>query len=66
MIRSFKKAIWNESDWETITFYELKQDYKIIQWCQKHYGKSLHTKWYPTFSGIVMNEKIYIHWKLIE
>jgi len=65
MIRSFKKTFWNGNDWETMNFYELKQDIKTIDWCKKHYMKK-HDIWYTTFGSIVMNEKVYIHWKLCE
>lgn len=67
MIRTFKKTFWNGNDWEIMNFYEFKQDHEIEDWLKSHYGKTHYGhKWWSTFNSIVMNEKIYIHWKLCE
>ena len=67
MIRTFKKTLWNGSDWITMNFYELKGDVKTIEWCKQHYSKTQYGgTWWTTFGSICMNEKIYIHWKLME
>lgn len=66
MIRTFKKAYWNGSDWETMNFYELKGEVEIIEWLKEHYKKQYSGTWWTTFNTVAMNEKIYIHWKLCE
>lgn len=69
--RTFKKRMWNGNDWETIIFYEMKKPasdrQKINEWLTTHYSSAIYSKtWWETWDGIIMNEKIYIHWKLCE
>ena len=69
--REFKKSLWNGSAWEVIKFYELKkpssEKSKINNWLTEHYkGPQYSRTWWETWDGIVMHEKIYVHWKLCE
>jgi len=67
MIRTFKKTFWNQKEWEIMNFYEMKQEIQTVEWAKSHYGNTHYSKtWWVTHNNIVMNEKIYIHWKLCE
>ena len=65
--RSFKKTSWNGVDWETMQYFELELDQKLMTWCELHYNRPKYTRtWWSTHNSIVINEKIYVHWKLCE
>lgn len=69
--RKFKKIVWNGTEWETVFFYEMKKSEKerreISDWLTEHYNRAVYTKtWWVTWDGVVMSEKVYVHWKLCE
>lgn len=69
--RKFKKTIPLDGKWEDRVFYEIKTNNKewhnAIKWCNKHYGGQSYTDtWWSTNNAVIMNEKIYIHYKLME
>lgn len=40
---------------------------KLEEWCYETYGKPQYLKaWFKTHSDIVLDEKVYTHWKLCE
>jgi hypothetical protein len=69
--RKFKKTVPLDGSWETRVFYEITKfplgRKETEQWLEDHYGKLKYSdSWWKTFNGICMNEKIYIHYKLLE
>jgi hypothetical protein len=70
--RKFKKTVSVDNTWVDRVFYEIKRfpmgDMNVTEkWLYTHYGhKKYSDTWWSTYSGICMNEKIYIHYKLME
>lgn len=69
--RKFKKTVPLNGGWEDRVFYEIKKPtrelHHSIEWCEKNYGGRRYSDtWWNTQEAIIMNEKIYIHYKLIE
>lgn len=71
MFKEIKKSIWNGQDWEVQKFYHIYDLHdsrqQVHDWVKQHYGKSIYSKtWWKVYDGIVVNEKIYIHYQLIK
>ena len=64
--RKFKKTVHNGTEWEEITFYELKRNQRSAgEWLREKYGHPCYCKsWWETHTGICMSEKIYTHYAL--
>ena len=70
-LRKFKKTVPVDNVWEDRVFYEITKfpmgRQSTLEWLDKHYGKPKYSEnWWNTYNGICMNEKIYIHYKLME
>lgn len=69
--RKFKKTVSVDGNWEDRVFYEITRfpmgRNATIEWLKTHYGEKVYSyTWWATVNGICMNEKIYIHYKLME
>lgn len=69
--RKFKKTVPLDGDWEDRVFYEITRfpmgRQNTIDWLLEHYHNKVYADtWWVTVNGIVMNEKIYTHYKLME
>jgi len=69
--RKLKKTILVDNVWEDRVFYEITQfpmgRQNTMSWLSKTYGQFKYSDtWWTTVNGIVMNEKIYTHYKLME
>ena len=69
--RKFKKTVSVDNVWEDRVFYEITKTPMGRQttetWLNEHYGYRKYAEtWWTTVNGICMNEKIYLHYKLME
>jgi hypothetical protein len=69
--RKFKKTVSVDNAWEDRVFYEITRfpmgRQNTIDWLLEHYHDRVYAgTWWTTVNGIVMNEKIYTHYKLME
>ena len=67
--RKLKKTVpIGDGNWEERVFYEIKpMKRETIDWLTTHYGRlSYQNTWWSTHTSVVMNDKIYTHWKLCE
>jgi len=70
--RTFKKTVPVDNGWEDRVFYAITKVRtsdmnQAIDWCKKHYGERRYSDtWWYTHGEVIMNEKIYIHYKLME
>jgi hypothetical protein len=64
--RKFTKKIHNGTEWEDITFYEIKTKQREAKtWLQEKYGFPCYCKsWWETHTSICMSEKVYTHYAL--
>lgn len=66
--RKLKKTISVDGEWVEKVFYEVKPyKYETADWCFKYHGyQQYQGNWWATSTSIVMEEKVYVHWKLCE
>lgn len=69
--RIFKKTVSVGKLWEDRVFYEIKQfpmgRNTTEKWLSEKYGQFKYADtWWTTVNGVCMNEKIYLHYKLME
>lgn len=69
-----KKMVWENDSWVEKKFVRLytgndKRNVvsEMEQWCIDHYGSpKVNGQWFKVSGYIVMEEKVYVHWKLCE
>lgn len=67
-----KKMVWENNEWVEKKFIRLSSPDKngissMELWCNEHYGApKVHGAWFKVLNYIVMEEKVYVHWKLCE
>lgn len=69
--RKIVKKFSNDGVWEDRVFYQMilpeSKLRDIREWLTKQYGASIYgNNWWATYSTVVMRDKIYTHWKLLE
>jgi len=47
-------------------FWKMPFNKRIEQWCQKHFGNPKNSTWFKVNNHIIMNEKVYMYYKLCE
>jgi hypothetical protein len=69
-----KKKLWENGEWVDRTFLRLLPPdgnrgnvSEMEKWCRKTYGEPrINGPWFKASSYIIMDEKVYVFWKLCE
>ena len=69
-----KKKLWENGEWVDRTFLRLLPPDSVRgkvsemeKWCRETYGEpKLNGPWFKASSYIIMDEKVYVFWKLCE
>jgi len=69
-----KKKLWENGEWVDRTFLRLHPPdstrgkvSEMEKWCRETYGEpKLNGPWFKASSYIIMDEKVYVFWKLCE
>jgi hypothetical protein len=62
-----KKTINLGNEWQEVVFIQCKKTEPATEWLKEKYPNHGYLKdWWTTYNHVIMNEKVYIHWKLCE
>lgn len=67
MTVAIQKKIWEDNQWSSCTFYEVKETHTLIDWLKSNYGRQQYSvTWWRTVNSVWLRDKIYTHWKMCE
>jgi hypothetical protein len=64
--RKIKKQILVDNEWQEQLFIQVDWSIELSRWLQEKYPNKGYLKdWWGTCNRVTMNDKVYVHWKLI-